>query len=496
MNYRLVPFAATIVFCATALLGACGGSGSVSSSPSASTGTATSPVISTAEKEVVYQGPVTGFGSVIVNGIRFAENSATVQDEDGNAVARSALHLGTVLQVKGKSIDATSTGSATMLILLPSARGPITSINTSANTLTVMGATITVDSATVFEGASSLTALLVGDIIEVHGVTNANGIMATLVERRSLVSSFAVHGTVSGLNATAKTFVLGGLIIQYANSTFAPSNVVLANGQSVFVTSTNPSSAGSLVASKIRVRDHAGKTAAADSIVSFKGVVDALPDTSGKLTISGILVDTKTATFDNLNTFALGGRVMIRGQWVSDIFVASRITIEPLKLESSRNELFGVVSGLVDGTSFTVNGVSVDASSAIFSGGTAASLVNGTYAEVRGDVTPSANGSVLKATSVSIRSGLEVARIGDNDSSGSGRRGVYGAVHDFVSVSNFQVGTMTVDASAASVDHGVLTDIKNGAFVEIHANLINGVLKATVVEIQQSRSISTSSLRR
>ena len=41
-------------------------------------------------------GPITGFGSIVVNGVHYDERSATVLDDDGNAAAHSALALGMV----------------------------------------------------------------------------------------------------------------------------------------------------------------------------------------------------------------------------------------------------------------------------------------------------------------------------------------------------------------------------------------------------------------
>jgi Domain of unknown function (DUF5666) len=483
-----------VTFACIALLQACGSGNDAASTNAAANSGASG---STALKQVVYQGPVTGFGSVIVNGVRFAENAATVQDEDGTTVSRSALHLGSIIQVKGTSADAATTGTATTLTVLPSARGRVEAVDAVAGTLTIMGVKVTIDSATVFEGSSGLTAIVAGDLVEVHGTANATGILATLIEKRAAVSNFAVHGVIGTINTAAKTFTVGNLTVQYASAVLVPATTVLAAGQSVFIGSPAAPVAGVLSAAKIRVRDGAGRGATADSVVSVRGVVETLPDANGKLKISGNNVDTKTATFDGANTFTLGARVTVRGQWLNDVLVATKVNIEPARATAPRNELFGVIASIATGgTSFSINGVTVDASTATFTGGSAATLANGVYAEVRGDVTSTTAGSVVKATSVKIRPSAEIASQGDDDRSGAGQREVYGAVHDFTSLSNFKVGTMTVNASTARVDQGVGADIKNGAFVEIRASLVNGVLVATAVEIQQSRSVSDSAPRR
>ena len=52
---------------------------------------------------VVSVGPISGFGSIIVNGVRFDESSATIQDDDGNAVTRDRLLLGVMTRIDGST---------------------------------------------------------------------------------------------------------------------------------------------------------------------------------------------------------------------------------------------------------------------------------------------------------------------------------------------------------------------------------------------------------
>ncbi len=72
------------LFCALclALLAACGGGGGVDTG---GTGGAVPAVAS---------GPITGFGSVIVGGVRFDDSSAEVEDLDGTRRSRDELRLG------------------------------------------------------------------------------------------------------------------------------------------------------------------------------------------------------------------------------------------------------------------------------------------------------------------------------------------------------------------------------------------------------------------
>jgi len=57
------------------------------------------------------QGPITGFGSIIVNGVHYDESAARVEDDDGAVRDRSVLRLGMVVQVTAGAVT-DSNGSA------------------------------------------------------------------------------------------------------------------------------------------------------------------------------------------------------------------------------------------------------------------------------------------------------------------------------------------------------------------------------------------------
>ncbi len=93
---------------ASALLPACGGGGTDAavSDSTANTSAASSYAL----------GAISGFGSVVVAGVRFDDSRAECVDEDGNPVARSALRLGMVVAVDAGAVDRSN---ASALALLP-----------------------------------------------------------------------------------------------------------------------------------------------------------------------------------------------------------------------------------------------------------------------------------------------------------------------------------------------------------------------------------------
>ena len=91
---------------AAATLAACGGSGGSSDSGV----TITPPTATT--RDVTAIGPITGFGSVYVNGIRFDTNGASYDVDDATASDDSALAVGMIVKIEGTvNADGTS-GSA------------------------------------------------------------------------------------------------------------------------------------------------------------------------------------------------------------------------------------------------------------------------------------------------------------------------------------------------------------------------------------------------
>src|SRR4051812_46921799 len=88
---------------ATALLAGCGGGGGDA---------ATSPLggSSSSSGTSFAAGTIAGFGSVIVNGVRFDDSKAKVSDDDGGAAASSALRLGMQVEIQGGAVSDDGSG--------------------------------------------------------------------------------------------------------------------------------------------------------------------------------------------------------------------------------------------------------------------------------------------------------------------------------------------------------------------------------------------------
>lgn len=475
MNFKLNtwscgPFAAIAVALSVV---ACGGGGGDSSSSS----TTTTPTSS------VYSGSISGFGSVIVNGVRFDTVGASTLDDDGAEVRLEDLRIGMLVTVKGSADDSTGKGTATQLLLSHGTTGPVTNVSTVAGTFDVVEQPVQTDTSTVYvDIPGGLTDLANGtpSVVEVHGVLQSNGtLLATVIENKTGFVGVRLVGRMASLDTAAKTFVVGGLTVNYAAVSPAPTG--LGNGKRVKI-KTTATPAGNLLTlvsdSTVKVNSGAayGETVAANTYLKLEGVVETLPDSNGLLTVSGTPVNVSSATGKAIIT-TVGQLIEVKGTWDGSVLQATKVEAEDEG--DDRNELYGAVSEVQPSsgtpTSVVVHGVTVDVSSAVFTNGkTAANLVVGSYVEIKGYVV----GDVLVATKVELKTGSDAAGREFED---------YGVISEFSSASSFKVDGVLVDASSARFEDGTASNLVNGAYVEIKgAQNAGGVFVATKVEFKSA----------
>jgi hypothetical protein len=348
-------------------------------------------------------GPISGFGSIIVNGVRFDDSIAKVLDDDGNKSTRDQLKLGMMVRVKGRAISRTvdaASADADEISFGSELLGPIDSIDTVAKTLVVLGQTVQITASTIFEDGLTLSALAVNDIVEVHGFVDpaTNRLVATRIERKllAIVTAFKLQGKISNLNTT--TFQIGGLTISFAPPVDMPAGLILANDLLVRVRlDSNPlTSTATRKATKIRAieaevedRDEAEVEGMITDFIS-----------SARFSVNGQPVDASGATVPP--GLEPGSRVEVEGRLVKGVLVAKEVQLKD-ENETREFELHGIVSNKTT-TSFTLTStggivVNVDFPGTVrFVNGTAANLVNGATVEVKGVV--SSDGTRVVATSI------------------------------------------------------------------------------------------------
>ncbi len=375
-------------------LAACGGGGGDSSAPASNTPTETATGLT--------QGAITGFGSVIVNAVRFDDSTASVQTDDGAAAARSELKLGMQVAVDSSSTDRVlGTGHAMRFRFASAVLGPVEAVSASAGTLTVMGQAVTVDSNTVYgDGLSTgLAALSTGTVVNVHGTYDAtkSAYLATRIETAASATAYRLRGTVAALDSTAKTFTIGTAKVSYAGVTL-PTGLTLANGTVVRVKLQTTQTSGAWVATALRSAAEASGSLAEGHV---RGSITAFTS-SASFTVNDTPVDASKASFPDGSTgLALGVQVEVEGTLTNGVLVATKVELDARHAgERHAFDLHGAIDSInTTAKTFVLRGITVDYSGTVtYTGGTEATLAAGKNVEVKG--TPGTDKTTLKATAI------------------------------------------------------------------------------------------------
>jgi hypothetical protein len=400
---------------AAAFITACGGGGGTDSGANGPPPAAIDPPAATAASYVL--GPVSGFGSVIVGGVRYDDSQASISDDDGQSMSSSAVKLGVMLQIDASKVDAaTATAKAERLRLGTEVLGPVSAVNVGAGTVQVLGQTVVVNANTVFDSSLSggLTALKVGAVIEVHGMadTTSGQITATRIEAEATPPFFKLRGAVTALNVAAKTFNIGTATIGYASVVAGDLPANLANNLVVRVRLQTTPVAGVWVATALR----AGLRAPlAGQGARVEGKITALTSNS-VFEVAGLKVEASGASFpDGTTGLVLGARVEVSGTVTNGVLVATKVEISGRRGDGGNSggghggdkprdlELHGAITS-VDSVAktFVLRNVTVSCSGTVlYKDGSEARIVPGAALEVHGVL--STDRTRLQATRIEFK---------------------------------------------------------------------------------------------
>lgn len=311
------------------------------------------------------EGPITGFGSIVVGGIRFDERSATVTDAEDRPFDRANLRLGMLVEVQSdRPADDGSGGrsaTATRVRLGGSLVGPLEDVGLTGARIRVLGQVVRLTQATVFDGvAGGVSGLVLGDVLEVHGFPSPDialsDLVATRVERRSSApAQFRVRGIARDVNAMGTpptlrvgtaTFDLGAIVV--------PAD--LADGRVVRLAVSTSQASGrwpvvSAVVESRRLEDR--------DEAEVEGLVTAL-NSATSFSVNGVPVDASVATFPD-GPVSLGARVEVEGRVANGVLVATKVELRSDgDVFNEGVDLRGTLSGLNrSATTFVVRGVTI-----------------------------------------------------------------------------------------------------------------------------------------
>jgi len=353
------------------------------------------------------QGPINGFGSVIVNDVRYDDSAAQVLDADGSSRSSADLRLGMTVEVDSSTVTQTISGptaSATRIRYASELLGPLTAVDSANSRFALLGQTVQVSSSTVFDERLSggLAALAAGQLVEVYAAFDpaSASYRATRVEPRSSATAYGLRGVVAQLDATAKTLRIGTASFAYAGASAVPS--ALADGAFVRL-QLQPAAAGS--GSWTVLSFGSGTNTLLDGRQArVKGLISAFTSTVD-FSVNGQRIDGASASFpDGTAGLLLGARVEVEGSAQGGVLRATQVTIESDVDEHTRGfDLRGTITVLDTALkTFVLRGmvVSYAGTTVVFKNGTAADLAPNRRVEVKAQL--AAGGITLVATEVTF----------------------------------------------------------------------------------------------
>ncbi|MBI3382434.1 MAG: hypothetical protein HY019_10560 [Aquabacterium sp.] len=343
-------------------------------------------------------GPVSGLGSIIVNGLRYDVTGAAVhRDDDANdSVVHdpSEVKVGMMVAVSGSgSVPAGNGGlplaAAYTVRYGSSLIGPVSAVDLAGATITVLGQTVRITAKTV----QPALPLNVNDVVEVHGLADAmGGYIATRIDTLDgSTSTYKIVALVNSVDDLDMHLGLNGNLIVSYGAAALPAGVTPGARVRVWFGATQVN--GQWSATRIRV-DQPLVTDTEEA--SLEGLVTSLPH-NGVMQVDGSPVDVSRLSSSSVSGLTLGERVRVEGRLQAGVLVATELE-DPSVLESEETELYGAVSQL-SGQTFVVRGVTVAYTPSVVEG----TLANGACVEVHGHGYNSSG--ALNATEVNVHSG-------------------------------------------------------------------------------------------
>jgi uncharacterized protein DUF5666 len=395
------------IFCGIISTGiaACGGGGgdSFATQPPP----ATSPPVGGISGNGIAIGPVTTFGSIVVNGVRYETDGTSFTINDVAGGTQADIKVGQIVTVSGTINNDGTTGLANTVEFDDSVKGPVESIDLVTSQLVVLGQTVVAGPDTSFDDGfspASLEGVSVAQIVEVSGQFDANGdIIATRIEPKPAGTQFEVHGTVSALDTGNMVFNLSNLVVDFSAATLDnfPGGLI-SDGDFVEAKGTMLGTAGELLATQVELETFLPNSNDGDHL-EIEGFITGFLSAQD-FDVAGVPVTTNGATvFDGGVAADLGLNIKLEAEGSIDatgVLLATRIDIrraKAVRATANVDSVDAVSNSLVVlGITVTVNALTrlEDKSSADVDPLTLADINAGDYVEVRGDEFPAGSGNM------------------------------------------------------------------------------------------------------
>lgn len=356
----------------------------------------------------IVAGTITGLGSVYVDGVRYDDSAAVLERRSDltrtELIGLSDLHLG-----QSVYLELDTRGEPARVLLHSHLVGPAANLSPAADRFTVWGQRVLLNRdpaagpVTVLSGFGDLGELAPLDPVQVYGVLQRDPadasrdlLRATRIER--LAGDLPPARITGTLRAAGAGWLLAGVALDTGQVAAVGSPVGLAAGLAVTaVMPWPPAAAGLPAAWRASAIEALGTPRFGAGTLRLSGAANLLPD--GRMSVQGVPVDVSDPAIAPMRAALVEGMyVTCSGRLDPATGDLSAGVLEPWPGSGRAMELRGSVSALLRPGLFVVRDQRVDASGAVWIGGTAADLTAGRYVEVSGQGV----GNLLRAERITL----------------------------------------------------------------------------------------------
>ena len=316
-------------------------------------------------------GEITGFGSIIVNGIHFeTDQIELIEVDDDDTAVETDLEVGMVVRVIGTVSADGTTGVARQVLMSTAVEGLVFQNNFGVDqTINVMGQTINITNDTHFN--SSIVAIAGFDdlvanqtSVEVHGYTDGLGeffaTMVNVVQNNGVAPEVKLLGRIQNLarvDDLSGSFDIGGISVDYIvnNPTSFDDGLQaldLVNDMYIEVESENYTGTGDVLATEIESAD---LNESEGSGYELEGIVTDITNIGiNEFSLNGqrVLFDPMTVVFEggDVSDIQLDTELEVEGVYSNGALQAHEISFH---VESDM-ELTGIVDSVISGDTLRI----------------------------------------------------------------------------------------------------------------------------------------------
>jgi hypothetical protein len=331
---------------------------------------------------IVAEGSISGFGSVILNGIKFDDTQASAAGAvlvDGASVTSAELRLGMVAAVRGeRSLAAPTTGTATSIEVWSVARGTVSdlsdlSVSKLAGTFNVAEMKIRTTANTVLEGINASTSWASGMSVVVWGLqatADASTWTATRVARVAASPDWVLSGMVK---LEDDGVYLNDLLLTGAALTGLQQGT-LVRVQGRFTDSDE------MAVSSVKVLAATSYAPSTGSELTLEGYVSTAL-VNGRFGLGQWVVD--ASALSSTAQIVVGAEVSVTGTYQNGVLQARALDVEDEQV-SKLVEIEARIESFTSVANFVLRGQRCDATGASMKSGVAQRLAVGVKVKVQG----------------------------------------------------------------------------------------------------------------